>query len=193
MYVYSFILYVLNINMSLLRSSERLIEGSIGDVLVNPLIGYPITLFELGLIDTELSDIVSSLLPPMIISEDVMGRIDVRGRSDLDNSGGSLSLIEFINREVMRFWALPKKISISLYEQEPEDIYIIQPRVIDDYLIVEEVSPTHLDYCRNVYSLGLGESSEVIGTKYWKCIYIDSIQVYGKYGIDDTWIRWVSY
>lgn len=175
--------------MSLLRSTERLLEGSIGDISVTPLISYPITIYELGLLNGV--NIVNSLIPN-IPHINLQGKVDVYGVGET-NSIGSTLFSDFIKSEVMRFWGLPKKLSIKLYEQEYEDIYVIRPRVIDKYLVVDTIAPIHIDYCQDSYTLGLGEDREVIGTKYWKCSYIDSIKVYERFGVIGNWIQWTSF
>lgn len=178
--------------MSLLRSPERLLEGIIGEVNITPLIGYSITAYDLNILDTSLSNLLTPLLPPTVLSNDLLGRINIRGRNESNNAGSNQYLSDFIKNEVMWFWNLPKRISIRLFEEEIEDVYIIRPRIINDYLVVEEVSLVHIDYCQDTYTLGLGERSEIKGTKYWKCNYIDSIKVHNKYEIDNSWIEWIS-
>lgn len=178
--------------MSLLRSPERLLEGIIGEVNITPLIGYPITAFDLNIFDISLGNLLTPLLPSVKLNNDLLGRINIRGRNESNNTGSNQYLSDFIKNEVMWFWNLPKKISIKLFEKEVEDIYLIRPRIIGEYLVVEEVSLVHINYCQDTYTLGLGEKSEIQGIKYWKCNYIDSIRVHNKYEIDNSWIEWIS-
>ena len=177
--------------MSLLRSPERLLEGIIGEVNITPLIGYSITAYDLRLLDTSIGNI-KELLPPILLNNNLLGRINIKGRNESNNSGSNQYLNDFINNELMWFWNLPKKVSIKLFEKEIEDVYIIRPRLINEYLVVEEVSLINTNYCQDIYKLGLGESSEIQEIKYWKCNYIDSIKVHNKYEIDNSWIEWIS-
>lgn len=169
--------------MSLLRSTERLLEGNIGEVEVIPLIAYPITIFELSILSN--ISIPDSLIPYI----NMQGRVNTYGIKEINNQS-NIAFSDFIRSEVMKFWGLPKKLSIKLYEQEYEDIYVIRPRIVEDYLVVNIVAPIHINYCQDSYSLGLGEDKEIIETKYWKYNYIDSIKVYD---IDNNWIQWISF
>ena len=108
--------------MSLLRSPERLLEGIIGEVNITPLIGYSITAYDLRLLDTSIGNI-KELLPPILLNNNLLGRIHINGRNESNNSGSNQYLNDFINNELMWFWNLPKKVSIKLFEKEIRKLF----------------------------------------------------------------------
>lgn len=177
---------------SVLRSSERLLEGNIGGIGLTPLIGYSISIYELGLLHPNIGNDISSLFPPISVQDDLIGYVNLRGRDESSSNSRAVTLSSFIRQELMRLWALPKEISIGLYEEELETLGIIRPRVINNSLVVEEVSSIAKVYCGNTFVWGLGERDETKGIRYWPCNYIERLRIKERLGLGESWIEWVS-